>query len=69
MTAHFDFRDMKYLSQKQTFISDPIDANVVGTSKGSVKIDFNKLSELDATGNSRYIVGGRTYFEASVFSS
>lgn len=40
-----------------------------GTTDGSIKIDFSALQALDATGNSRYIVGGRTYFEASVFGT
>jgi hypothetical protein len=32
-----------------------------------VPIDFSVLQESDSRGESRYIVGGRTYFEASVF--
>lgn len=36
---------------------------------GSVKIDFSVLQESDSKGESRFIVGGRTYFEASVFAN
>ena len=32
-------------------------------------IDFSVLQDSDSKGESRYIVGGRTYFEASVFGN
>lgn len=44
-------------------------ADLVGNTTGTVHIDFSELQNLDASGNSRYIVGGRTYFEASVHGS
>jgi len=64
----FDFRDMKYLSHKQPF-SVELDVNQKGKTQGSVNIDFSVLQEQDSRGESHYIVGGRTYFEASVFGN
>ena len=58
---------MKYLSQKQPY-SVKMDVNPTGeTVGGVVPIDFSVLQDSDSRGESRYIVGGRTYFEASVF--
>ena len=31
------------------------------------ELDFSKLEESDATGNSKFVVGGRAYFEANLF--
>lgn len=43
--------------------------NKSGETKGGVvTIDFSVLQDSDSKGESRYIVGGRTYFEASVFA-
>lgn len=67
-TVQFDFRDMKYLSHKTSFQVD-MDINSVGNTRGSVTIDFSQLQDSDSRGESRYIVGGRTYFEASVFGN
>ena len=70
VTVQFDFRDMKYLSTKKSFVSKEMDVTVNGTTHGGeVEINFKQLSDSDATGDSRYIVGGRTYFEASAFSA
>jgi len=30
-------------------------------------LDFSKLEQSDATGSSRYVNGGRVYFEANIF--
>ena len=65
----FNFRDMKYLSNKHTFSVDMDNVVLNGTTDGSVPVDFSKLVSEDATGNSRFIVGGRTYFEASAFGT
>ena len=48
-------------------MSESIDALAVGNTKGKIALDFSALTNLDASGESRYIVGGRTFFEASVF--
>ena len=37
-----------------------------GQTEGQVIIDFSQLQNDDNNGLSRYIVGGRTYFEAQV---
>ena len=59
---------MKYLSHSKAFTTS-MNADQVGTSKGTVNIDFSELQSSDASGDSRYIVGGRAYFEASVHGS
>lgn len=58
---------MKYLSQSTQFsgwvvIDDTTPATTPPTGKAT--IEFPKLQASDSTGSSRYIVGGRTYFEA-----
>ena len=66
---------MKYLSNKKNF-TQVIDLNIpevddpedfVAKTDGSISLDFSDLEHSDATGDSRFVVGGRTYFEASVF--
>ena len=69
VTVQFDFRDMKYLSHKTSFDVDMTIDTTQEWNENSIEVDFTKLQDSDATGNSRYIVGGRTYFEASVFST
>ena len=67
ITVSFQLRDMKYLSKHidsnstftNTILSDP-------TEVGTVEIDFTKATESDARGESKYVVGGRVYFEAFV---
>lgn len=65
VNVYFDFRDMKYLSVKKRF-QVAMEIDPIGTTEGAVTVDFSELQNEDATGNSRYIVGGRTFFEASV---
>ena len=43
--------------------------NQSGQTTGSVIVDFSELQQDDSTGASKFIVGGRTYFEASVFGT
>jgi len=40
---------------------------MVGLKSGSIELDFSALMESDAAGSSRFINGGRVYFEANVF--
>ena len=64
----FDFRDMKYLSnviKTQQVVTDP--EVFTGLKENSIELDFSKLEQSDATGNSRFVNGGRVYFEANVF--
>jgi len=49
----------------QTIISDP--EVMVGLKEASIELDFSALMESDAAGSSRFVNGGRAYFEANVF--
>jgi len=40
---------------------------MVGLKDASIELDFAALLESDSTGTSRFINGGRVYFEAFVF--
>ena len=63
-----DIRDFKYLSHStpfQTTIDDP--EILAGNKPGTLSIDFRQITAADATGDSKYVVGGRAYFEASIF--
>ena len=66
VVVSFQFRDMKYLSNKHSF-NVTMNIDKAGETEGSVPIDFSKLQSSDASGQSRFIVGGRTFFEAAVF--
>ena len=46
-------------------INDP--EVLVGLKNASIEIDFPALLESDAAGHSRFINGGRVYFEANLF--
>lgn len=67
LKIQFAFSDWKWLSQTTKFeqeVNDPM--LVTGQKEGKITIDFTKLEESDARGDSYYVVGGRTYFEADV---
>ncbi len=40
---------------------------IAGLKEHSIELDFSKLAASDATGESRFINGGRVYFEANIF--
>jgi len=40
---------------------------LAGNVEGALDIYFKQLEESDANTGSKYVVGGRTYFEATVF--
>lgn len=64
----FDFRDMKYLSnaiRTQQIVTDP--EVITGLKEASIELDFSKLEESDEKGVSKFVNGGRVYFEANVF--
>lgn len=68
LIVRFDFRDFKYLSnimKTQIVIDDP--EVMVGLKDASIELDFAALLESDLQGKSRFINGGRVYFEANVF--
>jgi hypothetical protein len=45
-------------------INDPM--VLTGQTEAKITIDFSKLEDSDARGDSYYVVGGRAYFEADV---
>ena len=54
---------------EQTY-SDTESAQILaGTKNATIKIDFSELMAADSNDGSKYIVGGRTYFEVSMFST
>lgn len=66
--VQFEFRDFRYLSKSRKFkttVRDPL--VMVGLKNASIEIDFSAMLASDATGQSRYINGGRIYFEANLF--
>jgi predicted methyltransferase len=66
----FDFRDWKWLSQKQRFNVIVTDPDVlVGNNEGFITIDFSQLEESDKRGDSFYLAGGRAYFEATTLGT
>jgi len=66
----FEFFDMKYLSQTIVFNVSVSDADIFADQKtGSIDIDFSQLMASDSVNGTKYVVGGRTYFEASVFGN
>ncbi len=68
LIVRFDFRDFKYLSnimKTQIIVDDP--EVMVGLKDASIELDFAALLESDALGKSRFVNGGRVYFEANVF--
>ena len=69
ITVQIDFRDMKYLSAKKPYTTTVDFDPEQGWALGSVIVNFEELRELDSQGDSRYIVGGRTYFEGSAFGA
>jgi len=46
-------------------ITDP--EVMVGLKNASIELDFKSLVESDLSGSSRFVNGGRVYFEANVF--
>lgn len=49
----------------QVIIDDPL--IMVGLKEASIELDFAALLQSDEQGSSRFINGGRVYFEANVF--
>jgi hypothetical protein len=71
LTLKFEFFDMKYLSNTIDFTSKISDPSIIGNTSKTGKIDiyFKQLEESDANNGTKYVVGGRTYFEATVFGA
>jgi len=67
ITFSLELRDMKYLSHKKSF-NATISSDVLDNgATGQVPVDFTVITDLDEKGESKYVVGGRVYFEASIF--
>ena len=63
-----DIRDFKYLSHFTPFSAVFTDPEILaGNKPGTLPIDFRQITAADSTGDSKYVVGGRAYFEASIF--
>ena len=70
ITLQFEFFDMKYLSQTIIFNATVADAGVfANNTEGNLSVDFSLLTASDAQNGTKYVVGGRTYFEASVYGN
>lgn len=68
LIVQFEFKDFKYLSnvmKTQVIITDP--EVMVGLKNASIELDFAALIDSDALDQSRFVNGGRVYFEANVF--
>lgn len=66
----FDLRDMKWLSEKQRFeviVTDP--EVLVGLKEATLNIDFPLVEKMDSEGKSKYVVGGRIYFESNAIGN
>lgn len=67
LTVHFDVRDMKYLSNSNHSEWPTTDADVmVGNKAMKISLNFQDLMTQDATGETYFVVGGRTYYEIQV---
>lgn len=67
LTVYFNVRDMKYLSNSNQSVVTTTDADVMAGKKTmSVELNFNDLLTQDASGKTYFVVGGRTYYEATV---
>ena len=66
--VQFEFKDFKYLSHvKKTSVKITDPQVMVGVKPATIELDFSALLESDEQGLSKYIVGGRAYFEANLF--
>lgn len=67
MKVQFAFSNWKWLSMPYKFEQEVKDPKMItGQTEGKITIDFSKLEDSDAAGDSLFVAGGRTYFEADV---
>ena len=65
----FEFRDWKYLTQKESIVNSIHEPNVIaGNDEGSIEVDFSKLVARDKSGNSTFEVAGRVFWETRISS-
>lgn len=63
----FQFYDMKWLSNVINFSMEIEDPDVLaGLKEGNITIDFSRLEKSDRESDSKFITGGRAYYEAEV---
>lgn len=68
LTLEFNIRDMKYLSNANSTVITTTDPAVMyGTANLTFPINFQTILDQDASGATYFVVGGRAYFEASVY--
>ena len=68
ITLTFDFQDWKWLSKPMRFVQKISDPDIIfGQKEGEIEVDFNKIRESDLTGNTRFEVAGRVFYEVHVF--
>ena len=67
---HIDFRDWKYMSHYKRYYKLIQDKKVLdGRKEGKLKVKFSKMAKQDAQAGSKFEVGGRMFFEATVFNN
>jgi hypothetical protein len=71
INVKFEFFDMKYLSNSKKFYTRDLKYSEVTADgvTGTIDIDFSVLEESDSSKGTKFVVGGRTYFEASAFGT
>lgn len=68
--AQFAIRDFKYLSNTNTTFVTITDPNIMaGITPGNIQLNFADLGTSDATGQTLFVVGGRAYFEVSIYGN
>jgi hypothetical protein len=68
--VQFSLFDWKWLSEQALFSDESSDPLVMaGLEEGVVRIEFKRLVESDKAKESKYVAGGRAYFEADVIGS
>lgn len=67
LTVSFNVRDMKYLSNSNQTTVTTTDADVMaGKTPLELTLNFKDLLTQDESGDTYFVVGGRTYYEATV---
>lgn len=68
LILQFDIRDFKYLSNvmRTEIVIDDLDV-LAGIKDTSIEINFPDLLKSDELGVTKFINGGRVYFEANLF--
>lgn len=70
MVVQINLRDFKFLTNTYTKNYTVNDPDVLfGNSRGFWNIDFSEMEASDAAGLTKFVVGGRIYFEAKVYAN